>query len=62
LRVEGKSVDSTSDLRQSLRARAGAGGDVSLSILRHGSALTINVKFPKPSAPDTDEVIQRVEL
>lgn len=62
VRVEGKSIDSTSDLRQGLRAKAGAGGDVSLSVLRRGSAITINVKLPKPPAPDSDEVIQRVQL
>jgi serine protease Do len=60
-RVEGKTIDTTSDLRENLRSKS-ATGEVALSILRRGSAMTVRVKLPKPAQPDGPEIIQRVAL
>jgi serine protease Do len=60
-RVGRKVVESTAELRQNLRGKA-ANGEVAMSILRRGSAMTLRVKLPKPATPDDPDVIQRVSL
>jgi hypothetical protein len=60
-RVEGKQIGTTSDLRENLRAKS-ATGDITLNILRRGSAMTLRVKLPKPATPEGPEIIQRVAL
>jgi membrane-associated protease RseP (regulator of RpoE activity) len=60
-RVGGKAIDSTADLRENLRSKS-ASGEITVSILRRGSAMTVRVKLPKPAAPEGPEIIQRVEL
>jgi len=59
-RVEGKTIDSTSDLRENLRKSAN--GEIALGILRRGSAMIVRVKLPKPASLEGPEIIQRVSL
>jgi membrane-associated protease RseP (regulator of RpoE activity) len=60
-RVEGRLIDSTSDLRENLRSKS-ANGEIALGILRRGSAMIVHVKLPKPASPEGPEIIQRVSL